>query len=101
MRLMLSVSVASIVCALFIPGSAQAANLGIDQLLSTHSQPGAPAISVSVVKGGTFVYRKTIGLADIENGVAAKSNSVFEVGSVSKMFTALAVERLIAAGKLS
>lgn len=80
---------------------AWAADSTIDLLLSPHAKPGASAISVAVVQNGKLVYRKTLGLSDIENGTLAKSNSVFEVGSVSKMFTALAVERLIAAGKLS
>jgi CubicO group peptidase (beta-lactamase class C family) len=88
-------------CATTISLSARAAAPSIERLFSSHAQSGAPALSVAVVQDGKLVYHKTFGFSDIENAIAADSNSRFEIGSVSKMFTALAVERLIAAAELS
>lgn len=71
----------------------------VDALLKTHG-PDAPAISVAVTKDGVVVYRGAFGSAYLENGIPATPDSRFEIGSVAKMFTALAVERLIQAGKI-
>jgi CubicO group peptidase (beta-lactamase class C family) len=100
-RMVSKLAASLFVLAAFFSLPAWAVDSSIDRLLSSHAKPGTPAISVAVIRNGRSVYRKTLGLSDIENGIPAKPNSVFEVGSVSKMFTALAVERLIVSGKLS
>src|SRR5436305_8019244 len=51
-------------------------------------QPGAAAL---VVKDGQVVLRKGYGMANLELGVPAAPEDVFEIGSVTKQFTAAAI----------
>jgi len=71
-----------------------------DQLLSAAfpaDQPGAAAL---VVKNGEVVLRKGYGMANLELGVPMAPDMVFEVGSVTKQFTAAAILMLQEQGKL-
>lgn len=73
----------------------------VDAILSTAfpaDQPGAVAL---VVKDGKVVYRKAFGMANLELGVPMRPEMVFEVGSVTKQFTAVAILMLAEQGKLS
>ncbi len=61
-------------------------------------QPGAAAI---VVADGKVVLRKGYGMANLELGVPNSPGMVFELGSVTKQFTAAAILLLQERGKLS
>lgn len=54
--------------------------------------------SMAVARGGEIVFRTAYGLADLENLVPAESNTVYNVGSVSKVMTAVAVMQLVEKG---
>ena len=56
--------------------------------------------SVLVSKGGAVLLRKGYGMADRENGVAYDADTVFDVGSITKQFTAGAILKLEMQGKL-
>lgn len=56
--------------------------------------------SVLVSKGGTVLVRKGYGMADRENGVPYDASTVFDVGSITKQFTAAAILKLEMQGKL-
>jgi D-alanyl-D-alanine carboxypeptidase len=58
------------------------------------------SISVAIVQGRDTVVSRTFGLADRENKRLADANTVYEIGSLTKQFTASAIMRLEAAGKL-
>ena len=58
-------------------------------------------MSVAVVSHGTIVLLKGYGLADVENQVPATPNTVYEIASLTKQFTATAVMMLVQDGKLS
>jgi CubicO group peptidase (beta-lactamase class C family) len=51
-----------------------------------------------VAVGGEVVYRGCFGVADLESDEPVRAESVFRVGSVTKLVTALAVLRLAAGG---
>lgn len=53
-----------------------------------------PGISISVVRNGKPVYRKGYGRADIEGGVPVTPETIFAIGSVTKVFTAIGVMNL-------
>lgn len=61
---------------------------------------GAPGLSIAVVDDLELAYERGYGLADVENEVAANSNSVYRLASISKMLTAVAIMQLVEAGKL-
>src|SRR5690242_9307862 len=58
-----------------------------------------PALSVAIWHENTL-YRATAGILNIETGVEATVDSVFQIGSVSKAFTASLVMLMVDQGKL-
>jgi CubicO group peptidase (beta-lactamase class C family)/D-alanyl-D-alanine dipeptidase len=61
---------------------------------------GLPAVSIAMVEGRRVVWARGFGLARPEEGVEATATTVYRVGSVSKLFTDLAVMQLVEEGKL-
>ena len=56
---------------------------------------------VTVHERGQTIYTRTFGMADLAHGVPLSADSVFDVASVSKQFTAFAIVLLAGDGKLS
>lgn len=52
-----------------------------------------------VTRGNEVVYSKAFGLADLEHDVPNRTTTIFECGSVSKQFTAMAALLLVKEGK--
>ncbi len=67
----------------------------------TLARPEAVGLSVAVARGGIVIVEQGAGIADLEHGVPADVNTLFRIGSLTKMFTAAAVLRLAERGKLS
>lgn len=59
-----------------------------------------PGISLAVVRNGQIVKAKGYGLANVELNVPMTKERVFEIGSMTKSFTAAAVMMLFEEGKL-
>lgn len=59
-----------------------------------------PGLSLAVVRDGKLVKAAGYGLANLELMVPAKPETVYEIGSISKHFTAEAVMLLVEEGKL-
>lgn len=70
-------------------------------LFAAFAQPGQPGCAVGVYRDGRVILAEGYGLADVEKGVKNTADTVFNVGSVSKQFTAFAIRLLAADGKLS
>jgi CubicO group peptidase (beta-lactamase class C family)/D-alanyl-D-alanine dipeptidase len=63
-------------------------------------QKGIPALSVALVDDQRIVWARGFGLADPRRDKPATADTVYRVGSVSKLFTDLAVMRLVERGEL-
>jgi CubicO group peptidase (beta-lactamase class C family)/D-alanyl-D-alanine dipeptidase len=61
---------------------------------------GVPAISVALVVGSTIVWAKGFGVADPDENVPATAETVYRVGSVSKLFTDIGIMKLQEDGKV-
>jgi D-alanyl-D-alanine carboxypeptidase len=73
----------------------------IDAAVTTLMQKrGTPGLSLAVVKDGKIVYEKGYGLADVENDVPATPETVYEIGSMTKQFTAALTLQLVDEGKV-
>ncbi len=72
-----------------------------DTLLAATYPADAPGATALVVRNGAVLLRKGYGLADVELGVPMQPGMVFEIGSVTKQFTAAAILMLQERGKLS
>ncbi|MGB5661333.1 MAG: serine hydrolase domain-containing protein, partial [Thermoanaerobaculia bacterium] len=63
----------------------------IDELFADRSHSDAPGLVAAVIQDGRIVYENAFGMADLERGVALTPRSVFEIGSISKQFTAMCI----------
>jgi D-alanyl-D-alanine carboxypeptidase len=73
-------------------------DLEVQQLLERHHTPGA---SVEVIQNGRTVYAAAFGLRDVAHKLPADVHTHYEIGSITKEFTAAAILQLQEAGKLS
>ena len=62
---------------------------------------GMPGMSIAVSKNGKLVYRKAYGKSDKEANTATTIDSRFRMASVSKLFTSVAVLKLVQKGDIS
>ncbi|WP_394830719.1 serine hydrolase [Pendulispora rubella] len=60
-----------------------------------------PGCAVGIYRAGQVVFSRGYGMADLERGVPIRPNTVFDIASVSKQFTATAIVLLVQEGKLS
>lgn len=70
----------------------------IFQQTYTNNSPGA---AVLIAKGDKILYRKAFGMANLELKVKMKPESVFQLASITKQFTSVAIMMLVEQGKLS
>jgi CubicO group peptidase (beta-lactamase class C family) len=73
----------------------------VDALLQEQYKSGEPGAVALISKGGQPVYRKAFGMANLENNVVLTPEHVFEIGSITKQFTAVSILMLTEQGKLS
>lgn len=72
-----------------------------DSLFADFTVRNSPGLAVAVVRGGKIVFTKGYGLANLEHEIPITPSTVFDVASVSKQFTGLAVAMLVQQGKVS
>lgn len=86
----------------FLPAHASQKDLAAyaDKLFSAAFPADQPGAAVLVIDDRQVVLRKGYGLANVELGVPVAPEMVFEIGSVTKQFTAAAILRLQEQGKL-
>jgi len=73
----------------------------VDSVFAAWSGKDRPGCALAVVQGTTVSYARGYGMANLEAGVANTPETVFDIGSVSKQFTAMAVLLLVQDGLLS
>jgi CubicO group peptidase (beta-lactamase class C family) len=59
-----------------------------------------PGLSLAVVKEGKVIKAQGYGLANVEHNVAARPETVYKIGSVSKQFLATGIMLLVQEGKI-
>lgn len=72
----------------------------VDKIFAEYGA-SSPGCALGVVRDGGLVYSKGYGLASLEHGVPLTPQSVFDIGSVAKQFTAASILLLAQDGKLS
>jgi CubicO group peptidase (beta-lactamase class C family) len=73
----------------------------VDEVFADFTKAGSPGCAVAVYRNGKVSYSKGYGLANVEGDVPIAPNSVFDIGSTSKQFTAASILLLEKQGKLS
>lgn len=74
--------------------------LTIDPIFKSFDRSNAPGCAVGVVKEGKLIFAKGYGIANLEYAVPITPSTVFDIASVSKQFTGLAISTLIEQGKI-
>ncbi|MBK8633518.1 MAG: serine hydrolase [Saprospiraceae bacterium] len=80
--------------------NAQALEKTFDQLLNEKFPADQPGAAVLVAKDGKIIYHKGFGMANLELDVKMQPQMVFEIGSITKQFTAVSILMLMEEGKL-
>lgn len=60
----------------------------------------SPGATVLIAKNDTIIYRKAFGMANLELNVPMKPEQVFQLASITKQFTSVAILMLMEQGKL-
>ena len=81
---------------------AQEDNMAIklDSLLAAKLPADGPGASILVARQGKIIYQNAIGKADIQLNVEMQPGMVFQLASITKQFTAIAILQLYESGKL-
>lgn len=81
---------------------AQARFADIERLAAEgHRASGAPGMSIAVVLDNRLAWSGAFGMADVENDVPARANTVYRIASISKPIAATAVMQLVEQGRVS
>lgn len=90
-----------IIFLLIIPKLATSQNidLKVDSLYKVNSNQ--PGFSIAVFKGDKIILEKQYGIANLDYNIPITNQTVFDIGSIAKQFTAAAILLLENEGKLS
>jgi len=73
----------------------------VDKLFAAWDKTTTPGAALAVIKDGKIIYERGYGMAKLEDGIVNTPDKVFDIGSVSKQFTAACVAMLVREGKIS
>jgi D-alanyl-D-alanine carboxypeptidase len=73
----------------------------LDSLFDAVSQNNKGMGSFSIAQNGKIVYERSIGYSRIEEKKIANKETLYRIGSITKMFTAVLIFQLIEEGKLN
>lgn len=79
----------------------QAFERDVDAMLQGYVTQHDWAGNVAIAYAGRQIVRSAVGIGDRSSQIATRPDAVYRVGSVTKMFTAVAVLQLVQAGRLS
>jgi len=75
--------------------------VAIDSAFREYAPSNSPSASVAIIQDGRVVFTKAYGLANVEDGTLATTNTNYRLASVTKQFTAMAVMILAERKQLS
>jgi CubicO group peptidase (beta-lactamase class C family) len=73
----------------------------LDKVLSEQFKPSEPGCAVLVAHNGKIVYKNGFGMADLAENLPINADMAFDIGTLTKQFTAVAIMQLVEKGKLS
>ena len=79
----------------------QTAYIKLDSLFSSQYPAGEPGATVLILRGDSVVFEKGYGIADMETMTPADGGTFWNIASVSKQFSGVALMMLADEGKLS
>ncbi len=73
----------------------------VDKIFAEWDRTDSPGCALGVIRDGSLVSSRGYGMANLELGVAISPQTVFDIGSTSKQFTAASIVLLASEGRLS
>src|ERR1700686_4826693 len=73
----------------------------VDAVFQEYDRIDSPGCALGVYRDGKIVYARGYGMANLELGVANSAQTVFDIASTSRQFTAFSIHLLARDGKLS
>jgi CubicO group peptidase (beta-lactamase class C family) len=98
---------ACVIILAFMPCSAAAQTLSpaeqasVDKVFERFTKSPSPGCALGIYRNGEMAYARGYGMASLELGVPITPQTVFDIGSTSKQFTAFSILLLQKEGKLS
>ncbi len=83
------------------PTPAEAITRRVDRLFAAWDRPDSAGCALGVIRDGKLVYARGYGMADLEHAVPITPRTTFDIASMAKQFTGMAVLLLAHRGKLS
>lgn len=83
------------------PADISAQCVAIDSMMAAeYSKHSIGSVTIGVVYKNQLIWTKSYGNADMEKKIPADKDTVYRIGSITKMFTAVMLEQLADAGKV-
>ncbi len=76
-------------------------NPAVDAMFAAFDQPGSPGCGLAVAQDGELIYARGYGYANLDHDIPNSPHTVFDVGSVTKQFTAASLSMLAQEEKLT
>jgi CubicO group peptidase (beta-lactamase class C family) len=73
----------------------------VDNLFSRWDSKDSPGAALAIIDEGQIIYKRGYGMANLDYRIPITPETVFEIGSVSKQFTAACIALLIEEEKIS
>ena len=83
------------------PQSSAAFTAQVDSLVQGEYKPDEPGGVILVAKNDQVIYERAFGMANVELKVPMQKSSVFNIASITKQFTAVAVLQQVEKGTMS
>ncbi|MBV9972414.1 MAG: beta-lactamase family protein [Candidatus Eremiobacteraeota bacterium] len=80
------------------PAGAARVDATVQQAMDTYRIPGG---EIAIVSNGNIIYRRGYGVRNITSERPVNATTRFEIGSITKQFTAVAIMQLVEDGRLS
>ena len=95
-----------IIVTVLVLGSAMLSNAQkldekINQIFTQWNQKGHPGCVLQIMKKNEVIYSKAYGMANIKYNISNDTETIFNIGSISKQFTAMGIVKLYLKNKLS
>ena len=73
----------------------------MNSIFKQYNNATGPGCAVSVIRDGRVIFSKGYGIANLEYDIPITPSTIFDIASVSKQFTGLAISTLVEQGKVT
>ena len=73
----------------------------VDKVFAQWDATTTPGCALAVIRDGRIIYKRGYGMAKLEDNIVMTPDKIFDIGSVSKQFTATCIAMLARDGKIS